>query len=676
MSGRTISEMGPVSFSLENGALTLRDEVGGGEFILETEGATSFTPASGSWFDVPVDGAVSLEVESLRSEDTTAAAVRDLDGEHYGNVTTQPFSVAAEGTFLDLSASLKTLVYVERGTITGYLEDAGNDAVEALVFEFAEPTQVVIGARSFHEEPAATMTVSDDPEALMEAASYLGSSIKEWSAERSWPTLRGHPPAIEIGEGLDIPDPLSKPETGVTVAVPADTAAVLRVTPLAHYLGAEVVSGDRAELRFDRHTEPLGSGERLEQSVDELLARCTLLDSLVRIGGYYSNPRAEYDELAPELPFYPPELYDEPVTQQLREYLEVPFDSLEPLLPRWPATATLRPTMADAEAVPYLLNSFDRIHVTADGQPRTTGEPSPIDNSIQLSTASTVSPGVASLPEAGRQRMAALERAPGAEASVLFIGDPPSAGGRFDRVNWAQVDIGEGTPTAEYRPDVTRAELRTVLRGEYLYVHYGGRVTTAGFVCSDGILSFDDIPNGDVGVVSFRWDRAETAPLTGLFDGVTVAALPEQPLSLHAAERFGTYLVFGYSVALSTQLAGFYESSRFLGDGSLSVAVRPSGDPPAIFSVVAADGDAYRVSARAPIPLEDTVGRTAALFSQECPDTFHLADSTIAFDTPVSADRLAELAENGGVIRFEAANIDGEVEPEVLSGLGTVPDYQ
>lgn len=659
----------PVSFRLEDGELTIRDEAGGGEVGIEVGGDTPLAPASDSWFDVPTDGAVSLEVTALRSESAMGATVRDLDGEFHGTVTSQSFSLEADGTFLDISASLKTLVYVERGRVTGYLEDGTGGEMDALVFEFDEPTRVVIGARSYHEEPAATMTVPDESEALMAAASYLGSSMKEWSAERSWPTLRGHPPAIELGDELHVPDRLSKPETGVTVAVPAETAAVLRVTPLAQYLGAEIVPGERAELRFDGHAEPLGSGADLENSVDELLARCTLLDSLVRIGGYFSNPRVEYDELGPELPFYPPELYDEPLTKQLREYLEVPFDTLAPLVPRWPATATLRPTMADAEAVPSLLNSLTRIHVTAGGRPRRTGRPSPIDSPVQLSTASTVSWGVASLPEAGRQRMAAWERRPGADASVLFVGSLSSGGEQFDRVDWDRFDIGEGVPTAEYRAEVTRAELRTALQSEYLAIHYGNRVTENGFVCADGVLGFDELPAGNAGVVSFRWPHAETGPLTGLFDATVVASLSERSPTLATVERFATALVLGHSVALSAQLAGFAQRMRFLGDASLALTTQPCGHPPEILSVEGGNTDGYRVSVCVPIPLEDTFGRAIGLFPKECPDALRLADSSTAFASPVSAERLVDLADNGGVIRLVGAKPAAVDESEVLGGL-------
>ncbi|MFC6736768.1 hypothetical protein ACFQEQ_11040, partial [Halolamina salina] len=375
----------PVSFSFSDGELTVRDEAGGGEIRITVDRDASPTPATGAWFDVPVDDAVSLRTSSIELHGGASAQIRRPDGEHYGAVDDGEFTILGEA-YVDIDAALKLLVYVD-GEITGRLVGDGQNP-ESLLVTVDEQSQIVVGARSHHETPIATISVTDDPEDLMTAASYLGSAIKEWSAERSWPTLRGHPPEIERGDELHVPDGLSRPDTEVTVAVPRDTADVLRVTPLAHYFGADVVPGEHAELRLgSQHVEPLGTGAELERSVDDLLGHAIVLDSLVRIGGYYSMPRYEYDELGPELPFYPPELYDEPIHRQLLEYLEVPFDTVRPYVPDWPTVGTLRPTATDAEAVPYLLNTLARVHVTDDGLPRTAAD---AEKPVDLSTSPDV----------------------------------------------------------------------------------------------------------------------------------------------------------------------------------------------------------------------------------------------------------------------------------------------
>ncbi|NHX34859.1 MULTISPECIES: hypothetical protein [Halolamina] len=635
-----------VSFSLSDGELTVRDEAGSGEVVVDVDGATSVTPATDAWFDVPVDAAVSVETSSMEVQGAPATQLRRVDGENYGSLTGGTFSIDGE-TYVDITTAMKLLVYVD-GEMTGrFVGDAENP--DSLLLTFDDPTRIVVGARSFHDSPIATMTVTDDPEDLMTAASHLGSAIKEWSAERSWPTLRGHPPAIEAGDELDVPDCLSVPDTDVTVAVPPNTADVLRVTPLAYYFGADVVSGDRAELRLGtQHVEPLGAGAELEQSVDDLLAHAIVLDSLVRIDGYYSLPRYEYEEIAPELPFYPPELYDEPIHRQLLEYLEVSFETIRPYMPTWHAVGTLRPTAAAAEAVPYLLSTLARVHVTPDGVPRQsppdTGKP------LDLSPSPAVPHRTAALPTPARERAAEHEERRSGDASVLFVGWEAPYGAGFTTVDWSRFKI-DATPTATYRPSVTRAELRSLLAEEYAHVHYGNRVTEEGFVCSDGVLAFEDCPDGSVGAISFVWGQRTTAALTDLLDTVSVACLTDEQLSIEEAQELAVYLVLGRSVASSARLTGI-DAVRYLGDALLPVAHRPVGYCPTVFQVERAD-DKFHVSTVLDTNERDLIGRVSTSRFQELSDRFQLSGTSVCIPEPVSGDELADMLTVDGIFRFD-----------------------
>lgn len=655
-----------VSFSLSDGELTVRDEAGGGEVTVEVDADASMMPATDAWFDVPVDDAVSLETSSMEFRQATSAQIRSVEGEHYGSITEQEFSVHG-GIFIDVSAAMKLLVYTEGVTVSGHL--AGDDHnPESLVVTFDEPTQVVVGARSLHESPVTTMTVTEDPEDLMTAASYLGSSIKEWSAERSWPTLRGYPPAIEIGEELHIPDSLSKPDTDVTITVPRDTADIFRVTPLVHYFGADVVPGDQTELHLGSHyVEPLGTGAELEQSVDDLLGHCLVLDSLVRIGGYYSMSRYEYDELAPELPFYPPELYDEPIHRQLLEYLEVPFETVAPYVPDWPSVGTLRPKAADIEAVPYLQNMLSRVHVTEDGIPRRAASVS--DKPVNLSTSLTVPRGVASLPPAAHRRGAEHERQSSDGASVLLVGWDPPESDQFTSADWDRFELGDDPPSAVYRSSVTREELRKHLAEPYAHVHYGNRVSEEGFVCSDGVLAFDELPDGTVGSLSFRWHRPLLDPLTELFDVASVACLTDERLPLDIAQALAVYLAIGKSVATSVDLAGI-DGVRFLGDATLSVTRRPTGHSPLIYRVKRLGTDEYRLSTKLDTDEHDMLGRVARTRFDKSPDRHQLGGTREVIPEPLSRADLADVLTSDSILRFEwCAEEDEGLTPASIDDL-------
>jgi len=370
-------DRGTVSFATDGDDVVVEDWVENRSVTLTAADRSALRPAVTDMFLFPVDDAVSFVTTELRIGPHRSVHLRDADGDDLGEFGTAPREVAGGTHFLGIDGPVKVYVRVVDASFTAaYVHRETHDA--PLEVEFDGPTEIAVGARSEHTRPEATITVPESPKKLVSALSYLGSSLKELSAERSWPSLRDHPPAIQVGDSLDVPESLSTPETGVTITVPPTYANAYRVAPLAFYLGATVEPGGRAELRLDNgYVEPLRTDARsLSARVEELLGRCLLLDSLVRVDGYYSIPRYEYDGLAPHLPFYPPNLYDEPIPDQLVEYLEVSDERVEAYRPRWPTTAVLRPQAADAELLPSLLNSLARIRVSAsaDAAP---SDPSP-----------------------------------------------------------------------------------------------------------------------------------------------------------------------------------------------------------------------------------------------------------------------------------------------------------
>jgi len=642
-----------VSFSLSAGELTVRDEAGGGNLTVAVEGADSLTPASDAWFDVPVDDAVSVETSSIRFENLLSVFLRDDDGTEHGKVTVEPFEIDSYGTFIDVNAALKLLIYVERGTIRGRVVE-NDDRPSDTVISFETPTQVVIGARSTHEVPVTSITVTEDPADLMDAVSLLGASVKEWSAERSWPTLRGHPPAIELGAARDIPDSLSVPDTGVTIGTPPDTASIFRVAPLSHYLGADLVPNDRAELRLgSKHAEPLGTGRDLEASVDELLARCLLLDSLVRIGGYYSIPRLEYDELAPELPFYPPELYGESIDQQLLEYLEVPLDKLRPYLPEWSVEATLRPDATDVEVLPYVQHALGRVRVTEDGAP-----PTRSGGTAALSTTRKPRPGVASVTPGAWEQAIDWDRPATEEASLLFVDDGPDASEAFTKAAWEQFRGGPPR-TATCGRTLSTASLRQQLAEGHLYVNYAGGVTSEGLVCTDGVLPFREIPDGAIGVLSIAWRDGDIPE--SLRDAAVVVALAADPFDSAEARRFGKLLSLGFSPAVGADIARIDDCVRFVGDASRSFVNRQSGSPPTLLRIEQIGDDQYRATAEFSFDDANGLGQINQLVFDPAADIFQLAGTRYRLDGTLSS------AEIGGELTYDTIPLFVENTSEAVT---------
>ncbi|WP_418282636.1 hypothetical protein [Halorubrum sp. DTA98] len=356
-----MADMGErVRFDATASDVRVRDVLEDAALVVTADREPDPQPALTELFPFPVDDAISFETSSITLPSYSWVAVRGEDGDLLADLY-EPMTFD-RGTYC-LEVTGPTKVYVRVTGVT--LAATGMRGDDPVRIEFDEPTCVTLGARSLHTRPEATVTVPDDPEALMTAVSALGSSIKEFSPERSWPTLRGYPPRIRRGDELHVPDLLSVPDAGIRIELPPTDANVYRIAPLAFYLGATVEPGPNPAIHLETgYTEPLPSdGNALEDRIEELLGTCLLLDSLARTEGYVPSDRYEYERIGSELPFYPPKLADRTPSERLMEYLEVDRRVVEPHLPNWPVRAVLRPTPAAAELLPHLAHVLAPVRI-------------------------------------------------------------------------------------------------------------------------------------------------------------------------------------------------------------------------------------------------------------------------------------------------------------------------
>ncbi|WP_123624086.1 hypothetical protein [Halorubrum sp. CSM-61] len=367
---------GRVGFETEGRTLHIRDGLEGETFPLRFDREPQPRPALPELFPVPVDRAVSFEAESVSIPAYSSVILRDADGELIAQLD-DAMDFPRATYILDITGVTKAFVRIPDVSISA----TGATELESIELTFDSPTTVTVGARSLHTRPEATITVPDDPTALAEAVSVLGSSIKEFSPERSWPTLRGYPPRIRLGDELDIPSPLVEPDTGIEMVVRPTYADVYRLSTLAYYLGARVVVGDAPAVRLENgYVEPLPTdGVALEERVEELLRTWFFLDTLARTEGYVKSDRYEYEQVGSELPFYPPSLADRSMSERLMEYLEVDPETVAPYVPAWPTEAVLRPVPESAELLPHLA------HVLAPVRTRGSRDPT-ADTPVALAT--------------------------------------------------------------------------------------------------------------------------------------------------------------------------------------------------------------------------------------------------------------------------------------------------
>ncbi|MCL7419223.1 MAG: hypothetical protein M8354_15510, partial [Halalkalicoccus sp.] len=271
-----------IRFEYDDGTLDVVDTVERRRYSLSLSSAPAPTVTSGASFRFPVDGAVAVETDAITVPTVIAVYVRDADGRmltETGKFAEESFPDGAYS--LELCAPMKLYVRIE-----GPFEISA-DATR-MVIEFPERDTVSIGARSKHDRPAATITTTDEPEDVMAAISTFGSALKTTSPERSYPTLRGHPPTIERGSALSIPDGLSPPETGITIEVPPTLRHAYVVAPLAYYLGATVKPGDEAQVRTESgFVHPLGTDGEFETEVERTLKQSFFFDCITRTEGLY-----------------------------------------------------------------------------------------------------------------------------------------------------------------------------------------------------------------------------------------------------------------------------------------------------------------------------------------------------------------------------------------------------
>ena len=558
-------------------------------------------------FNQPVDRTVSLTTGRFSVPHSVVGYVRDQNGQPIADVTKGDERTFPEGCYrIELTTPIKLYVVVESAFKITMTE-------ARLTVEFGSEVKMAIGVRIHHERPAATVTTTDDPVDLMRAVSSLGSALKTTSCERSYPTLRGHPPAVEYGERFSLPDVVDPPETGITIEIPPEYAAVYAVSSLAYYLGATVVPGDEPVLTTDAGLSYRldGAPGGLGKGAERVLKQCLFLDCLTRTEGHYPVDLYERSQIEDTVSLDFSELYGQSLPDQLEAYLDVPFDVVEPHLPRWKLTAHIEPGPGPVEALPFVVRELAAIRTvdptrkneTADGTLESLGidefvrrERSNRPNDDQVATGRTpvvrleetdaledmwIGDGIPvgaskGMIEAFRNHVTRTPSDGGIDITVV-VNDP----GMLDESR----EVNQVYGTREKLPfDVTVAEqlttteLTAVLRSEADFFHYIGHIDERGFECSDGQVDVADID--ETGIDAFFLNACESYQQgtylveSGAIAGVTTLA----PVLNDEAETMGKKLArllnlgFPMYAALDVASTGQeYNNYTVVGDSSFNI---------------------------------------------------------------------------------------------------------
>jgi hypothetical protein len=600
------------TFERAEGGLAVVDPIERHRYVLLT-GAVSPEPADTESFRFPVDSAVSIRTASIGLPSVVSVHVRDATGAVVAHAEHHASEELARGEYvLEVSAPVKLYFRVESALTVS--ADA-----EGMAIEFGGETQVMVGARSHHERPAATVRTPADPEAMMAAVSTFGSALKTTSPERSYPTLRGHPPTVELGDSLDL-NGLEAPETGVTIEVPSEYGAVYAVAPLAYYLGATVVPGAEPLLRTESGFEyELRGPEGFERTVARTLKQTFFLDCLTRTEGLYPVDLHERRVLEGELGLDFTALYSKSLAAQLEAYLSIPYATIAEHVPTWKLTAHVAATPASVESLPFVVADLAVVRSVnpavgsgtasmADGDGGTVLEaaddgggfvqgpgdidieepfvkPEPADSLEQtwIGEGTPLGASKASLA-AYRNR---LERTP-AEGDIEITVVCNDAAMDDERAVEASYGDRADLPfdvTVEH--ELTTAEFADVLGARTDFLHYIGHVDSDGFACADGRLDARKLDS--VGVDAFLLNACQSYRQgMALIEGGAIGGIVTLSDVLNRdAVRMGRALAglldagFPLCAALDAARDESIVGGQYLvvGDGRFTIAPAASGTP-------------------------------------------------------------------------------------------------
>ncbi|MCJ0618675.1 caspase family protein [Haloarcula hispanica] len=509
--------------------LAVIDQIERQRYRIHTPTPVALREAATDVFQYPVGDAVRIRTRAIELPTVVMVYVRDDAGAIAAEVAQfESETLPPDDYVLDPLTQIKTYMRVE-DTAMEVTVDSDRTRIE-----FDAPTDLLIGARSQHDRPAATVTTTEQPTDVMAAVETFGSALKAYDPERSYPTLRGHPPALEVGDSLDIPSDIDRPDTGVTLELPPDLASIFVAAPLSYYLGASLVPASEPRLTTDTgFTYSLDTARGFESEVGRTLKRLFFLDCVTRTEGFHQIDLHERAAIEPYVDLNFQSLYQQPLAEQVATYLQVPYDVIEDHIPKWRLTTHIDPVPANAEQLPYVVD--DLAIVRTHQQQRLNQASVPAEVEAEFTRDDVITRAASSDAATAPSEADYVE--PQAEDSLeqAWIGDSIPIGAskltkaafehRLDRdtnaeditirvvQNDARMDeerqvVDDVYGTRDDLPfdvtvhdDLTTAELRTVLTTDAEFFHYIGHTEHDGFVCRDGKLDVTTVDS--VGVDTF-----------------------------------------------------------------------------------------------------------------------------------------------------------------------------
>ncbi len=505
--------------------LRITDRIDRRGFELRTDSQVDPEPTSTDVFPNVVNAAVDVSVDRLTVPASPSVYIYDDDQEPLGDFQEYSTRRLGDGRFyIQLETVLKLYVSVE-----GPLRIVRHPDSTSLTLP--DTATVTLGIRRHEDRPVGTITTTTEPCDIMRALSHLGSSLMTTGPRRSYPSLRGHPPAIELGDGFGVPDDIDAPTTGITIELPPDLERAYVAAPLSRYLPARLVPGDHPRLVTDEgFARDLAGATGYEAEVERVLKQTFFMDCLAR-EEITTETTVEQNRVADRLPIDVKRAGELPPAERLERYLEPDFETIAEYVPRWKLVAHVQPSPRWVEVLPYLMNDLAVI-TTAGTAERRRMEPTPgttdgsaRDRAVRSSGNAEAVWGVSdptfveveeadsveqawvgegipigaskSVPEAFRNRMSREE----SDDQNLRIEVVCNDDGMLDE----GFAVGEVYGSRDDLPfdvsihkDLSSERFRTLLTDDIDFLHYVGHIDETGFECSDGSVDARELESVSV----------------------------------------------------------------------------------------------------------------------------------------------------------------------------------
>jgi hypothetical protein len=555
---------------------------------------------------VPVDEFVGVITDRLVVPNDLRVDVRTLDFDGRGTLR-EHAPLDADTRYLLELASTPCKVYLTAPG--GWTVSRGDGRLE---FAWPRRVDIDVAIRSMYDGPAATVTVPERVSADARAISLLGTGLDTLSPERSWPTLRGHPPLFERGDAFDAPDPLSPPASGITLRVPPRRAYLYPLAPLSYYIGATV----ELEQGADPGLEAAGEWWALPRddycgTINRYLRRFVYLDCLCRTVGLYEDRLVEHADLAAavEDPVDWEQLYELPPAERVAAYLQPRFDVVteRDLPPTWPTTVDLAAAPSALGLLPYVAGELALVRLPGDGagsradrssESRAAGSATP--GGRERDDATAVHPPDVATPEhcwlrperplnACRPTPEAVrrwtEQSPGdAALSVDLVCNDPAM---TDEILEDVYDVRDLLQlNLSFHLQLSRAELRETFEAQSDLVHYVGHVDEAGLRCTDGALDAAEVTDAPQAVLlnaCESYDQGRKLLDAGAVATVVTLSEISNLSATRVGQEFARLLSAGFRVRAAVNMLQEYVTigDRYLslGAGELQLVQAPSGTP-------------------------------------------------------------------------------------------------